>query len=106
MRKIFENYKRYFIKKHSNQLTFRTKRQTNCFDIADNTATAGIYGEWLPEVGKRRRRHPPSSDLKVPNVSPAENRLNSRREFKLIKKISLPTVKRAVINRKESFSRC
>ena len=45
MRKIFENYKRNFLlKKHSNQLTFLTKRQTNCFDIADNTATAGIYG--------------------------------------------------------------
>ena len=53
--------------------TFCTKRQTSCFDVADNTATAGIYGERLPDVGKhihtsaRRRRNPPSSDLKVPN---------------------------------------
>ena len=69
MRKIFENYKRYFIKKHSNQLTFRTKRQTNCFDIADNTATAGIYGEWLPEVGKHAFKLPSAVvDIRRPQI--------------------------------------
>ena len=52
MRKIFQNYKN-ILWKHSNQLTFCTKRQTSCFDIADNTATVGIYGERLPEVGKQ-----------------------------------------------------
>ena len=59
MRKIFPNYKIYFIK-HYNQLTFRTKRQTSGFDVAGDTATAGIYGERLPEVGKHAFKLPPA----------------------------------------------
>ena len=59
MRKIFPNYKIYFIK-HYNQLTFCTKRQTSCFDVAGDTATAGIYGERLPEVGKHAFKLPPA----------------------------------------------
>ena len=59
MRKIFPNYKIYFIK-HYNQLTFCTKRQTSCFDVTGDTATAGIYGERLPEVGKHAFKLPPA----------------------------------------------
>ena len=59
MRKIFENYNRYLLK-HCNQLTFCTKRQTSCFDVADNTVTAEIYGERLPEVGKQAFKLPPA----------------------------------------------
>ena len=40
--------------------TFCTKRQTSCFDVADNTATAGIYGERLPDVGKHAFKLPPA----------------------------------------------
>ena len=69
-------------------------------DVADNTATAGIYGERLPEVGKHafklppavvdihRRRHPPSSDLKVPIIALSETWL--RYQPQLLQYVSVP----------------
>ena len=31
---------------------FCMKQQTSCFEVTDNTATAGIYGEGQPEVDR------------------------------------------------------
>ena len=53
---------------------FYTKRQTSCFDVADNTATAGIYGERLPEVGKHAFKLPPAVvDIRRPQILISEN---------------------------------
>ena len=53
---------------------FYTKRQTSCFDAADNTATAGINGERLTEVGKHAFKLPPAVvDIRRPQILISEN---------------------------------
>ena len=45
------------------------KRQISCFDVADNTATAGIYGERLPEVREHAFKLPPAVvDIHHPRI--------------------------------------
>ena len=45
------------------------KRQTSCFDVVDYTATAGIYGERQPEVGKHAFKLPPAvEDIRSPRI--------------------------------------